>query len=182
MSDSIKDEQQAVAKKGRPTPPRKVQEAARHRPLVGDRSPEARKAAKERLAEERRKARLGMAAGDERYLTARDRGPQRKLARDIVDSRFTAGELVMPLLVIVILVSLIDNYTVVLTITAITYVIFASIAIDGWLVGRKVHKRLVEKYGADKVERGVRWYAAMRSIQMRALRLPKPQVKRGEKI
>ena len=26
----------------------------------------------------------------------------------------------------------------------------------------------------------IRWYAAMRSIQMRFLRLPKPQVKRGE--
>lgn len=182
MSDSNEDLQQAVGKKGRPTPPRKVQEAARHKPLVGDRSPEARKAAKARLAEERRKAREGMAAGDERYLTVRDRGPQRKLARDVVDSRFTAGELVMPLLVIVIFASLIDNPAVVLTITAITYVLFAAIAIDGWLVGRKVQKRLVAKYGADKVERGVRWYAAMRSIQMRALRLPKPQVKRGEQI
>lgn len=181
MSES-NSEQQAAGKKGRPTPPRKIQEAARHKPLVGDRSPEARKAAKERLAEERRKAREGLAAGDERYLTARDRGPQRKLARDIVDSRFTAGELVMPLLVIVIFVSLIDNQVVVLTITAITYLLFAAIAFDGWRVGRKVHKRLVAKYGADKVERGVRWYAAMRSIQMRALRLPKPQVKRGEEV
>ena len=35
------------------------------------------------------------------------------------------------------------------------------------------------KYGKDKVER-IRWYAAMRSIQMRFLRLPKPQVKRGQ--
>jgi hypothetical protein len=37
-----------------------------------------------------------------------------------------------------------------------------------------------EKYG-DKVEKGLRWYAAMRSIQMRGMRLPKPQVKRGNK-
>ncbi|MDP4633398.1 MAG: DUF3043 domain-containing protein, partial [Pontimonas sp.] len=37
------------------------------------------------------------------------------------------------------------------------------------------------KYGEEKVENGVRWYAAMRALQMRGLRLPKAQVKRGEK-
>ena len=30
------------------------------------------------------------------------------------------------------------------------------------------------------MERGLGWYAAMRSLQMRFMRLPKPQVKRGE--
>ena len=32
-----------------------------------------------------------MRAGDERYLLARDRGPERALVRDIVDSRRTVG-------------------------------------------------------------------------------------------
>ena len=38
-----------------------------------------------------------------------------------------------------------------------------------------------ERFGADRMEKGLGWYAAMRTIQMRFLRLPKPQVKRGRK-
>jgi hypothetical protein len=34
------------------------------------------------------------------------------------------------------------------------------------------------KFGAGKAEK-VRWYAAMRALQLRVMRLPKPQVKRG---
>ena len=36
------------------------------------------------------------------------------------------------------------------------------------------------KFGEGKVEKGLGWYAAMRTVQMRFLRLPKPQVKRGQ--
>ena len=43
----------------------------------------------------------------------------------------------------------------------------------------KFNKKLAAKFGADKVEK-VRWYAAMRALQLRPLRLPKPQVKRGQ--
>jgi len=39
---------------------------------------------------------------------------------------------------------------------------------------------LAAKFGADKVERGLVWYGATRSMQIRRVRLPKPQVKRGE--
>lgn len=168
--------------KGKPTPSRKEREAAARRPLVGERTPEARKAQRAAYQEERRKAREGMMAGDERYLTARDRGPQRRLARDIVDSRFTVGELLLPSLFIIILVSALPDKRIELVTLFIMWGLFIALAIDGYLIGRKVQKRLTEKYGAEKVERGLRWYAAMRSIQMRMMRLPKPQVKRGTKI
>jgi hypothetical protein len=42
-----------------------------------------------------------------------------------------------------------------------------------------LRRRLAQKFGAGKVEK-VAWYASMRAIQMRFLRLPKPQVKRGQ--
>jgi hypothetical protein len=171
-----------AAGKGKPTPTRKEREAAARKPLVGDRTPEARKAQKVASQEERRKAREGMMAGDERYLTARDRGPQRRLARDIVDSRFTVGELLMPALFVIIIVSALPDKRVELATLFIMWALFIALAIDGFLIGRKVQNRLAEKYGAEKVERGLRWYAAMRSIQMRMMRLPKPQVKRGTKI
>ncbi|MDE2591575.1 MAG: DUF3043 domain-containing protein [Actinomycetales bacterium] len=171
-----------AAGKGRPTPTRKEREAAARKPLVGERTPEARKAQRAAEQEARRKAREGMMAGDERYLTARDRGPQRRLARDIVDSRFTVGELLMPALFVIIIVSALPDKRIELITLFIMWGLFIALAIDGMLIGRKVQKRLAEKYGEDKVERGLRWYAAMRSIQMRMMRLPKPQVKRGTKI
>ena len=46
---------------------------------------------RERQRQERAEASAGMRAGDERYLLARDRGPERALVRNIVDSRRTVG-------------------------------------------------------------------------------------------
>jgi hypothetical protein len=59
--------------------------------------------------------------------------------------------------------------------------LFVAIAIDGYIIGKKALKVVETKY-PGKGEKGLRWYAAMRSIQMRGMRLPKPQIKRGTKI
>lgn len=171
-----------TAGKGRPTPTRKEREAAQRRPLVGDKSPEAKKAAKAKLAEERRKAREGMSNGDERYLTARDRGPQRRMARDIVDSQFTIGEMILPSLMVVILISAVDDFLVQLITLIVMWVLFLAVGINAYFIGRGAARRIGEKFGVENLERGIRWYAAMRSIQMRPMRLPKAQVKRGTKI
>lgn len=40
-------------------------------------------------------------------------------------------------------------------------------------------KKLAREKFADRTEKGLGWYAGMRTIQMRFMRLPKPQVKRG---
>ncbi len=172
--------------KGKPTPARKQQEMLRKKPVVGNRSPEAKRLAKRALQAERLKAREGLANGDERYLTSRDRGPQRRLARDIVDSRFTAGELVLPALFLVIIISsirtedlVLDLYIQLGTLIAM-WGLFVAVGVDGYVLGKKTQRIAQEKYG-DKTEKGLRWYAAMRSIQMRSMRLPKPQVKRGNK-
>ncbi len=164
--------------KGRPTPSRKEREAANVRPLVGNKSPEARKAAKARVAEERAKARAGMMSGDEKYLTPRDRGPQRRLARDIVDGRaFTVGEILIPALFIVIITNTVQNTVVeIVGILALWSILFA-IVIDSTLIMRKVKKVVEQRHGS--MDRGVGWYAASRGFQMRPMRLPKPQVKRG---
>lgn len=166
--------------KGRPTPPRKISEAKHKRPLVGDRSKETRAKEKERMRAERQKIRDGMMAGDERYLTSRDRGPQRKLVRDYVDGRFTAGETVLPALFVVVLLTFIDSMELQIAALFGMWGLFGIVALDAWFTGKRAKRLVAERFGADKVEKGVPWYAAMRSIQMRALRIPKPQVKRGE--
>ena len=48
------------------------------------------------------------------------------------------------------------------------------------LTSIRVKQAARKKFGADRVEKGLGWYAAMRIIQMRFMRLPKPQVKRGQ--
>ncbi|HEY8281139.1 MAG TPA: DUF3043 domain-containing protein [Leifsonia sp.] len=165
--------------KGAPTPTRREQEAARKRPLVPTDRKEAARAARQHTAEAREKARLGMAAGDDRYLTARDRGPQRRYVRDYVDARFSIGEYLIPVMLFVIVLSFLPGYFQVYGLLAL-WAFFAIAVIDCVILGFRVTKRIGAKFGASKVERGLRWYAAMRALQLRVMRLPKPQVKRGQ--
>lgn len=165
--------------KGAPTPTRREQEAARKRPLVPEDRKEAARQARAKTAEAREKARVGMAAGDDRYLTARDRGPQRRYVRDYVDARFSIGEYLIPVMLLVIVLSFLPGYFQVYGLLAL-WAFFAIAVIDCFVLGMLVRKRLREKFGESKVERGVRLYAAMRALQLRVMRLPKPQVKRGQ--
>jgi len=166
--------------KGRPTPTRAEREAARKRPLVPD-TKEAKARAKAELAAQREKARIGMAQGDPRYLPARDQGPQRKFVRDWVDAGWHLGEAVMPAMVVVILATFIP-------VPEVQYYSFVGLWIfiffvigDMILTSIQVKRAVKAKFGADRMEKGLGWYAAMRTVQMRFLRLPKPQVKRGQK-
>jgi len=165
--------------KGRATPSRKEREAARKRPLVTNDRAAARKAERERLAKQRERARIGMERGEERYLPIRDRGPQKKFVRDYVDARFSIGELMIPFMVLLILASFIPipevTFIGFIAIWAFFLIAIADVVVLGLILNRK----LAERFGADRVEK-VRWYAAMRALQLRRLRLPKPQVKRGQ--
>ena len=175
-------EQSPVAGKGKPTPSRKEREKARKKPLVGDRSKEARRAEKEKVRIQRQQIREGMMAGDERYLSARDKGPQRRYARDLVDARFTAGELVLPMLFIVVFMTFIDSFLLQVIALFAMWGLFGIVALDATLVARSTKKKVAIKFGQENLEAGIAWYAAMRSIQMRSLRIPKPQVARFQKL
>lgn len=164
--------------KHRPTPSRAEQEAARKRPLVPD-TKEARARAKANLAEQRNKARVGMANGDEKYLPVRDKGPQRKFVRDWVDAGWHLGELLMPLMVLVILVAVVQN-TALQFYAYLALWVFILFTLGDMIITSARIKRLAKKKWGDRTEKGLGWYAAMRSVQMRFMRLPKPQVKRGE--
>ncbi|MDR6613643.1 DUF3043 domain-containing protein [Leifsonia sp. 1010] len=166
--------------KGAPTPSRRQQEAARKRPLVPTDRKEAARVARQKQAEAREKARLGMAAGDDRYLTARDRGPQRRYVRDYVDARFSIGEFLIPVMLIVIILTFLPWPEMQVYGLFALWGFFLIAVIDCFVLGFLVRKRIAAKFGATKVERGLRWYAAMRALQLRVMRLPKPQVKRGQ--
>ncbi len=173
-------EDEAVTGKGRPTPSRKEQQAARARPLVASDRKEAKRVSSARMAEQRERARIGMAAGDEKFLPARDKGPQRRWVRDYVDARTSIGEFMIPMMGIVLVMTFIQNPTVQLYSVLVIWGFLLLAVLDVVFVGFRIKKKLSDKFGEDRVQPGFRWYAAMRILQLRVLRLPKPQVKRGK--
>jgi hypothetical protein len=189
---------QTTAPKGRPTPKR---DAARRRapvapaPMTGAEARRRRKAigapkltraerrterAKRHAAEANRRDR--MMAGEEGYLMPRDRGPERRYIRDIVDARRNALGLFMPITIGLMFVMM-GVRAVQLYMSPAMLVVLAIMIADGILLGRKVNKLVDAKFpkhteGAWKLG----WYAATRASQLRRMRVPRPQVKRGESV
>lgn len=172
----VVDEAEVVGK-GRPTPSRREREAANLRPLVSNDRKTANKEARAKMAVTRERARVGMANGEEKYLQVRDRGPQRRFVRDYVDSRWNVGELMIPVMFLVILTTFIPGIEVYAFIGLWMFVILA--VGDSFLLGSLVKRRVAARFG--EVQRGTAWYAAMRGLQLRPMRLPKPQVRRGQR-
>jgi hypothetical protein len=166
--------------KGRATPSRAEREAARKRPLVAD-TKEAKARQRAELQARREKARVGMAAGDPKYLPARDQGAQRKFVRDYVDAGWHLGEAVMPAMVVVILATFIPVPEVQFYSFVGLWIFILFVIGDMIITSIRVKQAVKAKFGADRMEKGLGWYGAMRIVQMRFLRLPKPQVKRGHK-
>ncbi|GAA5001352.1 MULTISPECIES: DUF3043 domain-containing protein [Streptomyces] len=169
------------APKGRPTPKRS--EAQTQRRSVAN-TPTTRKEAAKRQRDDRRAAmerqRQALASGDERYLPARDKGPVRRFARDFVDSRFCIAEFFLPLAVVILVLSMVrvgslQNIALLLWLVVIVLIVLDSIGI-----AFRLKKQLNTRF-PDQPKKGAVPYALMRTLQMRRLRLPKPQVKRGER-
>ncbi|ANS64724.1 integral membrane protein [Streptomyces lincolnensis] len=177
-SKQIRDPQ---APKGRPTPKRS--EAQSQRRSVAT-TPSNRKEAAKRQRDERRaqmeRQRQALAGGDERYLPVRDKGPVRKFARDFVDSRFNVAEFFLPMAVVILVLSMVQVASLQSVALLLWLVVIVLIVLDSFLTGFRLKKRLAERF-PDQSRKGAVAYALMRSLQMRRLRLPKPQVKRGER-
>jgi len=165
--------------KGHATPTRKEKEAARKRPLVANDRGERRRREREAAAVERERARVGMANGDQKYLPIRDRGPQRKFVRDYVDARWSVGELLLPTIVIFFITSFFPSDSIVQLVGfGIMWLVLVASVIDAVIVGNILKGKLTAKFGS--MDKGSRFYAAMRMVYFRQMRLPKPQAKRGD--
>ena len=173
------DSSLAAAGKGRATPSRKEAEAARRErakpPL--DRKAAAR-ANREATRTNRAKARASLASGDDRYLPARDKGPVRAFARDQVDAQRSLGEFMLPLVVLFLIVSFIQNNTVRGYAIVAFYLFMLMLIITTTILAFRLKRRAEALFPGDET-RGVGLYGAMRSMQLRRMRLPKPKVKPG---
>lgn len=161
--------------KGHATPTRREREAANLRPLVQSDRKVANREARAKMSTQRERARIGMANGEERYLLLKDKGPQRRYVRDYVDARFSVGEILIPVLFLFVIISGIPGIAVWVTIGMYAYLLAAIL--DAVIAARLVTKQLNAKFGESQVQK-VRWYTAMRCVQLRVMRMPKPQVKR----
>ncbi|MET8813155.1 DUF3043 domain-containing protein [Streptomyces sp. NPDC004549] len=178
LSKQTRDPQ---APKGRPTPKRS--EAQSQRRSVAS-TPTNRKDAAKRQREERRGAlerqRKALAGGDERYLPARDKGPIRKFARDWVDSRINVAEYFLPSAIVILVLSVVRVPALQSIALILWLIVIVLIVADSAWSGVRLRKALAQRFPDDN-RRGAVAYGLMRSLQMRRLRLPKPQVKRGER-
>ena len=167
--------------KNRPTPKRRDQEAARKRPLVQTDRKAAKNADRAARRENARKMREAMVTGDERHLPPRDKGPVRRFVRDTVDVRFNLGELLLPLMLAVLVLSLFAGTWATFVFLGV-YVLIIIAVLDSFLLWRRTKPKIYARFGEDTNVRGLGMYQAMRAFQMRRTRMPKPQVERRAKL
>jgi hypothetical protein len=166
--------------KGRPTRKRKEAQVKPGASLTPALTKEQKKAQRAELKVKRMAQRDAFMRGDENALPARDRGPVRRFVRNCVDSRLNIGEYFLPIIFLVLLLSMTRNQVVALISILMMYVILLIAVVDGWLLGRRVKKKVALKFPNESTK-GLALYAFLRSTQMRRMRAPRPLVKRGEK-
>jgi cation transport ATPase len=164
--------------KGRPTPKRSEAQGRRQGPPPPP--PTTRKEAYRRMREtqaaNRPNARAAAARGDDSYLPARDRGPERRLVRNIVDSRRNVASIFL----IVVVLMLVAQFTPSLAVKSYTFAawfgFFLLIIVDSFVLARKIRKGVAERFPDSKVKmRGLAWYGISRSTMIRRWRFPKAE-------
>ena len=166
--------------KGRPTPKRSEAERRRRQPFSAPKDrKEAGRTSRDRQRQDRARRSEAMRRGEEWALPARDRGPVKGLARDYVDSRRRVSEFYMyGLLVLMVLLfvrtPLVQSIVPLLVLAAVIVML-----VEGIFIGRKVRSLSQQRLPGENT-RGVRLYAAMRALQIRQLRVPKPRIKPGD--
>lgn len=173
---------QELGKKGRPTPTRKEAEAAaKARAKVPRTRKEQMLAQRGAKSESSKVVRAGMKAGDERYMLARDKGPVRRFIRDYVDSRFSFVELMVPLLIVTLLLGYSGNTYLVGVGNTVLLGTVLLVAFDILLMRFRLRRELARRF-PDEPTKGTTYYAIMRALQMKFMRMPKAQVKIGQTL
>ena len=169
-----------TAGKGRPTPKRSEAERARRYNAPGDRK-EALRQSKTRDRSTRARKAEAMRRGEEWALPAKDKGPVRALARDYVDSRRRLSEFYMYGLVVLLFLLFLHNPVMQTLLPVLLIVMVVIMVVEGYFVGRRVTALAGERFPGEST-RGIKIYSAMRALQIRQLRFPKPRVKPGATV
>ena len=176
--------------KGRPTPKRSV--AQGRRPGPPPPPPTTRKEAYRRMREQqaarRADSRAGMARGDDSYLPARDRGPVRKLVRDVVDSRRNVGSWFLLIAAVALIGTIVPSLVVRAYASYVLFGFFLILIVDSVVLSRKLKAKVAERFPDGTTDsktgktRGIVWYGISRSTMIRRWRFPKPEVPIGADV
>lgn len=168
--------------KGRPTPSRREAEAAaRARAKVPRTRKEQLQAQRAARSESSQNVRAAMKSGDERYFMPRDQGPVRRFCRDFVDSRFSFIELMIPLLIVTMVLGYSGNARLAGIGNTILVGTMLLVVVDMLVMRHRLRKELARRF-PDEDPKGTTYYAIMRSLQMKFMRLPKARVKIGQEL
>ncbi|UOY03003.1 DUF3043 domain-containing protein [Blastococcus sp. PRF04-17] len=184
-SADLTDQLVKASGKGRPTPKRS--EAQGRRPGPPPPPPTTRKEAYKRMREQqaarRAESRQGMARGDEAYLPARDRGPVRKLVRDIVDSRRNVGSFFLAIAGVALIGTVVPSLVVRNYASVLLFGFFLLLIVDSVVLSRKIKRTVAERFpdGTQRTK-GVVWYGITRATMIRRWRFPKPEVPLGAQV
>ncbi|MBQ1044993.1 MULTISPECIES: DUF3043 domain-containing protein [unclassified Micromonospora] len=155
------------------------------RPVAGRRpTAPAKPLTKEEARAQRRAARAEAAAEFRREGGPRDRGPERLLARNVVDSRRTVGTWFFGGALIVLVGS---NQAMPPIVRLLSNLLWGALAlgvlIDSVLISRKIKRLIRERFPKSTEKLGsIYFYAIMRSITFRRMRAPAPRVNIGDKV
>jgi Protein of unknown function (DUF3043) len=173
--------------KGRPTPKR--HEAQGRRPGPPPPPPTTRKEAYKRTRQQqaarRAETRQGMARGDDSYLPARDRGPVRKLVRDLVDARRNVGSFFLAIAGVALIGTVVPSITVRNYASFLLFGFFILLIVDSVVLSRRIKKTVAERFPDHpqaKKTRGLVWYGITRATMIRRWRFPKPEVALGAEV
>lgn len=171
--------------KGRPTPRRA--EAQRRRTGPVPPPPRTRKEAARRQRElgsrGRATARAAIRAGDDSALPRRDRGPERALIRNVVDSRRNASSAFLWAALLVLVSYAVPSAAVKNLVFSLWIAVFGLLVVDGIVLGIRISRLMKERFPQTR-QRTVALvaYGMNRTILPRRWRLPAPAVKLGDKI
>jgi len=164
--------------KGRPTPKRSDAQKKRTGPVAPPPTNrrEAAKQLRAKQAENRKRVREGSIRGDETALLKRDQGPVRRMVRDLVDGRRSLAWVLLPVAIMVLLTSFSKSPTVRVVSFEIWLAALVAVAVEMVFTASALRKALRTSFPDEAKTRGHVWYGVLRTLTMRRLRVPRPQV------
>ncbi|RRD06607.1 DUF3043 domain-containing protein [Arachnia propionica] len=160
-------------RKTEPTLTRKQAEAARMERLHPNLSP-----AEQRKANREARAKARFEAWDKIEAS-----PERVLARDFVDTRWTITEFMLPLMLVAMagMIFTITDAMVSFIISIVLWVLLFLSLINTWVMWRSFKKVLAQRV-PNAITRGLMMYMFNRSLMIRRFRRPGPRINRGDAI
>jgi hypothetical protein len=178
--DDIARSPAVTAGKGKPTPKRSDAERRRRQPYTAPKDrKEASRVQRDRQRVDRTRRTEAVRRGEEWALPPRDRGPVKALARDFVDSRRRLSEFYMYGLIVLLVLLFIRTPIVQTLVPLFVLVAVLIMLVEGVFIGRQVRALAAERFPGEST-RGLGLYSAMRALQIRKLRMPKPRIKVGD--